>query len=65
MDFDQAKYASETDDKNEIVDACIMQLVDSETKDRFAGQWYQRLGLRICMRAEFGSYTCNWNDCLH
>src|SRR5690606_8640425 len=52
-------------DEYEFGDTRFPHLIDDYAQHGFAGQWNQRLGLRITMGAKFGACARYWNYCLH
>src|SRR5262249_14833462 len=54
-----------TDNKNKLFDSRVIKLINNDTQNRFACQRDQSLRLRVSMRSQFRSRTCDRNDCLH
>jgi hypothetical protein len=53
------------DDKNEIPNTGLTQLIDDDTQDGFTGQRDQRFGLGVTVGAELGAGPGNGNNGFH
>src|SRR5450432_2369449 len=54
-----------SNNKNKFCKAGFLQLLNNNAENSFTGKWYKRFGLRICMRAKFGTSACHRNNCFH